>query len=99
MNIKLSYFYRDAANYKNFGEVVFANAADLPLAQIEQLIRSKLIEATWFVADKWTLPDLHFKEFNWDSELDHEWHEYEMLEETTDDVIDNRDISEFIDSI
>ena len=30
MNLRMDYLYRDAGNYKNWGEVVFANPASAP---------------------------------------------------------------------
>lgn len=96
MNVKFSYLYRDAGNYKNFGEVVFSNDKGLTIQEIQAVIFACLIEERWFVADRWSLPDLHFKEFDWDSELDHEWHEYEMLEETDQAATATEDISAFL---
>ena len=42
-NIKFSYLYRDAGNYKNYGEVIFANPDEMPIEEVEILIKSKLI--------------------------------------------------------
>ena len=89
MNIKFSYLYRDAGNYKNYGEVVFHNPNDLSFKEIEGLIRSKLIEGQWFVVKDWNLPDLHFDRY--DEDLDHGWHEFEGISYTNDPV--NSDIS------
>lgn len=82
INIKFSYLYRDAGNYKNYGEVVLANPDDLSLGEIETLIRSKLIDGLWFCADQFGLPDLHFGD--WDNGLDHAWHEFEAVSYTNE---------------
>ena len=80
MNIKLSYLYRDAGNHKNFGEVVFENPQSWNLETFETIIRSHLIEEQWFVAKDWELPELYFED--WDSDLDHGWHEFDKVEYT-----------------
>jgi hypothetical protein len=84
MNIKLSYLYRDASNYKKFHQIVFANPCKRSLAEIQTIMRSNLIDECWFIAKDWQLPDMHFKEYPGDTETDHEWHELESVEETTD---------------
>jgi hypothetical protein len=74
-NIKLSYLYRDAANYKNHSFIILNNPTNIELAEIENLIHQKLIDDTWFYVDKWNLPDLHLGK--WDNEIDHTWHEFD----------------------
>ena len=82
MNIKFSYLYRDGANYKYFNEVVFSNPNEIPLEKIDAIIRANLIDGCWFVAKEWNLPDMHYKEYAWDNDIDHGWHEFEFVEET-----------------
>lgn len=84
MNIKFTYLYRDASNYKQHHEVVFANPNEIALEEIQTTIKSKLIDECWFIARDWNLPDMHFKEYDWDDKTDHEWHEYQCIKETTD---------------
>jgi hypothetical protein len=83
-NIKFSYLYRDGGNYKNFGSVVFKGDDQIKLEDLEVLIKSKLIDGTWFYASQWRLPDLHFS--IWDNEADHTFHEFEALEYTDETV-------------
>ena len=99
MNIKFYYLYRDGANYKNFHETVFSNSNDLKLNLIEEIIRKHLIDGQWFVSKEWNVPDLHFREFSWDSEVDHDWHEFERLEETLDRVTHEKSIEDFLQLI
>ena len=96
MNIKFCHLYRDGANYKNFNEVIFDNPCSRSKEEIETVIRNSLIDETWFVADKWDLPDMHFEEFPWYSEIDHEWHEFESIEETIEDVTSKMSIDDFL---
>jgi hypothetical protein len=94
-NIKFHYLYRDGANYKNHSFVIFNNPTNIALAEVEKSIQQKLIEDTWFYADKWNLPDLHFG--TWDNKIDHTWHEFESIEFTAE--IGNIDISDFLSAI
>jgi hypothetical protein len=97
MNIKFSYVYRDASNYKQYNEVVFANQNELPIEQIQRLIYSNLIDENWFVAKDWYLPDLHFKDYDWDDDIDHDWHELASVEETNEPVTLKISIDNLID--
>ena len=99
MNIKFSYLYRDAANYKQHNEVVFTNPYKVPIEIIRTIITSKLIDECWFVAKDWNLPDMHFKEYDLDDEKDHQWHEFQAIEESNDEATTNISIEEFFESI
>ncbi len=96
-NIQLNYLYRCGGNYKNFGEVIFANPDGLSLQQVEEAIKAALIDHHWFYANDWLLPPLHFPK--WDPELDHLWHEYESIEPTDLPATDARTISQFMAAI
>lgn len=96
-NIKFSYLYRDAANYKKYNHVIFANPDDVELSKIEQLVKTKLIYGEWLYVDEWQLPDLHFG--TWDNQLDHTFHEFENVEFTEEPVNMTSDLVELITSI
>jgi hypothetical protein len=96
MNIKLIYLYRDGANYKNYNEVVFVNPNKKSKEEIETVIKNHLIDDTWFVALNWNLPDMHFKEFGYDPQIDHDWHEFESIEETVEVVTVETSIEDFL---
>lgn len=65
MNVRFEYLYRDAGNFKNWGEVVFANprniCADHVAAMAEKALR---IDNLYFVASEVNVPDLHFAELS-----------------------------------
>jgi hypothetical protein len=94
-NVKLSYLYRDGANYKNHRFLIFTNPTNIALANIKALLYEKLIDGTWFYTDEWNLPDLHC--CVWDSEVDHTWHEIDSIEST--DEVGNATIENFIGAI
>lgn len=81
-NIKFSYLYRDGANYKSYGFVVFQGLDHDKLDYLQELIIAKLIDQTWFYADEWQLPDLHFD--TWNNKFDHTFHEFECIEYTNE---------------
>ena len=96
MNIKFCYLYRDGSNYKNFNEIVFSNPNSINLLEIEKLVREKLIDDKWFYSKEWNVPDTHFKEFAYDSEIDVDWHEFEAIEETTEGTSQQKNIEDFL---
>ncbi len=99
MNAKFEYLYRDAGNYKKWGDVVFKNRDNVDIDLLESMLISVLIENEFFEADKSGLPKLSFQEL--DKDLDHDWYEYSSLKKTTEQENDihNRDIIEFIKSL
>ncbi len=99
MNVKLSYLYRDGGNYKNRHSVVFSNQNSVPLIFIINEVRKCLIDGLWFYANKWQLPDLHFVEYNWDSTIDHDWHEFECVKATIGAATEKISIEDFLSHI
>lgn len=96
MNIKFEYLYRDGANYKQFGEVIFSNPSAMDLAIVDAQIRKQLIDSEWFYPAKWGLNDLHY--FAWDDEIDHQFHEYIGIS-TTEELSDGADIASLLQQI
>jgi len=92
MNIKLNYLYRDGGNYKNYGQVVFANSLNLPLGEIEKRLSIHLIDNEWFVAAAWQLPELFFERSSF---FDLDWHEFQSIE-ATEAPADSGEISEWL---
>lgn len=80
-NICFEYLYRDASNYKNWGEVIFPAEHDLDLVELESKLREALLDKTFFDAEKAGLPTLYFD--NWHESQDVTWHEFSELSTTT----------------
>lgn len=97
MNIKLNYLYRDAGNYKTYGFVTFSNPDCLPLAEVEQTIKAKLIDGEFFDPRGWRVPALQSDD--WDGDLDHEWNEFQSVELTSEDPTINFTIGQFLQMI
>jgi len=96
VNIRFEYLYRDAGNFKNWGEIVFRNNKNLDVESLERRIRSVLIDSEFFVAEKLSVPSLRFEEHI--EALDHGWHEYHTFAQTSAESSDclDRDVVEFI---
>jgi len=101
-NIRFRYLYRDASNYKQHGEAIFTNHSHLSLMEIETRIRASLNDGEFFIARQ-----IHLAEFFFDvlDEDDHPWHEFSLMEATTEPAFDpenqqerghHRDITEFL---
>lgn len=97
LNLKLNYMYRDGANYKQFGWVIFSNPGFLSPRRAAGLFKEKLISGEYFVPQDWGLARL--QKHAYDPEIDHEWHEFEDFEWTEEDATDDREISEFLNEI
>ena len=78
MNIRFSYLYRDAGNFKNFGEANFSNPNEFSLENLSARIKLALLDEMYFDAYMVGLPELFFEDY--DDELDHDWHEFELLD-------------------
>ena len=77
----LHYLYRDASNWKTFGEVAFANPAGMTEAEITDAIRSTLEGGEFFVAESLELCTLYHDRDDpkWADQA-HGYHEFERIE-------------------
>ena len=78
MNIQFSYLYRDAGNFKNFGEIIFANPNNFSLEDLRTRVKQVLLGEMYFDAFAVGIPELFFEDY--DEELDHDWHEFDRLD-------------------
>jgi hypothetical protein len=99
MNILFCYKYRDGANNKQYNEIIFANPQNTELKEIELLIRQKLIDGLWFVVDDWKIPNQFIKNYMWGNEIDHNWHEFDGVEETKDETTERNTIEDLVSLI
>ena len=82
-NIKFSFLYRDAANYKTFSEVIFTNLENIPLEEIRQTILPSGFQAvdvghggSWFAqTSRELLYDLFFLQHHLKSQVPAEFNE------------------------
>jgi hypothetical protein len=98
-NVKLTYLYRDASNYKAWGEVTFANPEDLSLEEIEKSLVTCFLDGIFFVVSLVRIPEVFlFHEYPF-SEDDHFFHEFFSVQYSNEPVTDSEDrsIKKFID--
>lgn len=96
-NVMFSYMYRDAGNFKQYGEVIFANPDQLPLQSAEEAIRRVLIDGQFFVPTNWSIPLI--SGFAFDPDLDHSWYEYTELSSTKAPPTDERTLQQFLETL
>ena len=99
MNVRFEYLYRDAGNFKNWGEIVFSNPRNINADLIAAMTEKVLIDGAYFVASKAGVPDLHVETY--DENLDHGWHELYSFQSTDEAPNDpqERNVEEFIESL
>lgn len=59
-DIKFNYLYRDASNYKQFGNVIMSNLNNMCIDLINDIIRRNLIDGEFFNASEWGSSGLIF---------------------------------------
>lgn len=89
MNIRFSYLYRDAGNFKNWGEIVFSNPHNVSLEKLSAKVKLALLDEMYFDAFAVGVPDRFFDDY--DEELDHDWHEFECLEQVDSPPTDRQE--------
>ena len=99
-NVKFVYLYRDGANWKNWGEVIFSNNGALSAIDIDSSVRQWIVEQEVFVAHQARVPEL----FPAPQDLsihDHCYHEFHAAEATLEPADDfwQRDISGFLSDL
>jgi hypothetical protein len=95
-NIKFNYLYRDAGNYKVYGEVVFANPNNISLDFLESELRKNLIDSEFFDPLRLKIPALKHLNHSYDHDLDHSWNEFVDFEPTQEVITDSRPIETFL---
>lgn len=95
--IRLTYLYRDAGNYKQFGQFIFSNVNNTPLSELRKTITFNLIDSEFFDPRFCGIPLIN--SFPYDHDLDHSWYEFENIEEVDINSECDIDINEFINSL
>jgi|SRR6267154_1864371 len=79
-NIKFSYLYRDAGNYKKWADVIFSNPDGLTLGAITKTLRGNFLADGLFVAHQVRLPEVFLSAEEGVTEDDHCYHEFDAVE-------------------
>ena len=101
MNIKFEYLYRDGANYKNWGSIVFSNPENMSIQELDSILRQSFEREEFFMAHQLNIDELFFFNKIPATVDDHCYHEYYGMELTDEDVTDHthRLASEFANQI
>jgi hypothetical protein len=97
-NIKFVYLYRDGANFKSWGEIVFENPKLVSLAEIEKRLIANFLPDKLFIASQVSIPEKFLFLDGKFTKSDHCYHEFdcvEICEEKSNDSF-GRSISEFL---
>lgn len=99
-NIKFNYMYRDAGNFKVWGEVIFKNVAPVNIELLDTKLR-QAFDDNLFIANQINVPELFLELDGKLTSNDHCYHQYENVEHTLEfptDVFD-RSIYQFIEQV
>lgn len=100
-NIKFNYLYRDGANYKSWGEVVFTNPDQLAVDEIETRLIDAFLPDKLFIASQVSVPEKFLFASGKFTKFDHCYHEFDNVgicqEDPTDDL--NRSIMDFLKDV
>jgi hypothetical protein len=97
-NIKFTYLYRDAANYKSWGEVIFTNPDQLSVEEIKSRLIGAFLPDNLFIASQISIPEKFLFLNGIFSRYDHCYHEFdevELCQELPTDVL-NRSAADFL---
>jgi len=97
-NIKFVYLYRDGANYKSWGEVIFANPDQLTLDEIEDRLVYAFLVDKLFIAHQIPVPEKFLSLDGKFTKFDHCYHEFDCVEFCEEKPTDNlnRSITDFL---
>jgi len=92
-NVKFIYLYRDGANYKSWGEVIFKNPELMSLPEIESRLIAAFLEDNLFVASQISILEKFLFLDEKITEYDHCYHEFDCVEICKDNATDSLDRS------
>ncbi len=100
-NIKFTYLYRDAGNYKSWATIVFSNPDAMPLHEIENRLRQAFDNGDLFIASQVSVREVFLYTKKTASIDDHCFHEFDSVEITAEapDDLHKRTIRGFIKQV
>lgn len=100
-NLKFCYLYRDAGNYKKWGEAVFTNPERITPEAAQSALREHLGADGLFIAQQIRVPNVFlFSEYPVNDD-DHCFHEFVCIEATFEAATDEclRSFSQFVSEV
>jgi hypothetical protein len=100
-NIKFVYLYRDGANYKSWGEVVFTNLEQETLTEIEARLIDAFLPDKLFIAGQVSIPEKFLFTDGKLTKYDHCYHEFDSAEICDEDSTDflGRSVATFLQDV
>jgi hypothetical protein len=100
-NIKFVYLYRDGANFKSWGEIIFENPKHIPLAEIEKRLIDNFLPDKLFIASQISIPEKFLFLGGKFTKSDHCYHEFDCIETCEEKSNDSlgRSISDFLHEV
>ena len=100
-SIKFYYLYRDGANYKSWGEVVFTNPDRLTLGEIRTRLITSFLPDRLFLAHQISITEKFLFLDGKFTNYDHCYHEFDNVEFCQEYPTDrlNRSITEFLKDV
>jgi len=99
--MKFNYLYRDAGNYKKWGEVTFANSERMTVEEVFARLTKAFDSGSLFIASQIDIPEV-FLFPEWDLSIDdHCFHEFVSVELSEESPSDKRGrtIKTFIEEV
>ena len=96
--VKFIYLYRDGANYKSLGEVIFNNPDKLSLDEIDRRCTNAFLVDGLFIAHQISVPETFLFLDGKFTEHDHCYHEFDHVEHCEESSTDSlsRSILDFL---
>lgn len=99
--VKFNYLYRDAGNYKSWGELTFSNPDGFDLDWIDKRLKSAFEQEILFIAHQINVPEVFLYAKQDLNEDDHCFHEYDSVEaiDKFSTEIDARSVKHFLEQV
>lgn len=100
-NIKFSYRYRDAGNYKKWADLVFSNPDGLTLEAVTKALKDAFLQDGLFIAHQVRIPETFLFDRGDATSDDHCFHELDSVEASLEVPNDaySRSITQFIGEV
>lgn len=97
-NIKFSYLYRDAGNYKKWADIIFSNPDGLTVEAVKKALIEAFSQDALFIAHQIRIPEAFLFDRGKATSDDHCFHELDSVELSTEVPNDthSRSIGQFI---
>lgn len=97
-NLKFSYLYRDAGNYKKWADVVFSNPDGLAPEAVTKALKDAFLQDGLFIAHQIRIPETFLFNQQGATSDDHCFHELDSVEASVDVPNDphSRSIAQFV---